>query len=452
MDLSTNFLLASEQILRAELAANFDENNLTKLLDYSLSGNLFAFEQAIGIIFQSIKNKTMCLFFEQLLGTPAFVQALTTCGKTAELGRFTSRKTSLKVADGSTISFNSLYAYEAPKDYTAERNLFHLHFKTVGKNSPLHTSHVSSTAVLTPSFEVSAALMTEMGVKTTTTKQRDLSQTFAQKCMPNRAQLVLQPGETLADKRVIISIDGGRTRTREYKENSHKQRRKQQFETPWREPKLLVISTLDENGKANKLQLPIYDATFGDDEIFELLAQYLVPLQIQKAAAVQCTADGAPWIWKRFRPFLEALGVPAEQITETLDYFHAAEHLTDLYQYLPKNLIAQYKPIFKQLLWNGDISAIKTHLESIFPDLAQKPLKPFEYFEKNAHRMKYAEYRKNNLVCGSGIIESGIRRIINLRFKSPSAFWYKEKVEPLIFLRAAFLAGRWKFLQHNFYA
>jgi hypothetical protein len=311
---------------------------------------------------------------------------------------------------------------------------------------------VSSTAVLTPSFEVSAALMTEMGVKTTTTKQRDLSQTFAQKCMPNRAKLVLQAGETLAQKRVIISIDGGRTRTREYKESSHKQRRKQQFETPWREPKLLVISTLDKNGKANKLQLPIYDATFGDDEIFELLAQYLVPLQIHNAAAVQCTADGAPWIWKRFRPFLEALGVPSERITETLDYFHAAEHLTDLYQYLPKNLVTQYKPIFKELLWNGDISAIKTHLESIFPDLAQKPLKPFEYFEKNAHRMKYAEYRKNNLVCGSGIIESGIRRIINLRFKSPSAFWYKEKVEPLIFLRAAFLAGRWKFLQHNFYA
>jgi hypothetical protein len=451
MDFSTNFLLASEQILTAELAVNFDKTNFSKLLDYSHTGNLLALERAIDTVFQSMKNKTMCLFFEQLMEIPSFQQVLAVSGENAALGQLKPRKTSLKVADGSTISFTSLYACTAPKDYTEERNLFHLHFKTVKQNSPLHTSHVSSTAVLTPSFGVSAVLMTEMGVKTTPTKQRDLSQAFAQKCMPNRAQLVLQAGETLADKRVIISIDGGRTRTREYKANSHVQRRKQQFETPWREPKLLVISTLDANGKANKQELPIYDATFGDDEIFELLSQYLIPLDIHKAKVVQCTADGATWIWNRFRPFLEGLGVPADRIIETLDYFHAAEHLTDLYKYLPLNLLSKYKPVFKEMLWNGDILGIKKHLEDIFPDLEQKPLTPFDYFEKNAHRMKYAEYRKNNLVCGSGIIESGIRRIINLRFKASSAFWYKEKVEPLIFLRAAFLAGRWKCLQHNFY-
>ena len=66
-------------------------------------------------------------------------------------------------------------------------------------------------------------------------------------------------------------MDGGRTRTRVYEEN--KRGRIEKFDTPWREPKLFVISTIDENGKINKETKPIYDGCFGDDETFDLLKQ-----------------------------------------------------------------------------------------------------------------------------------------------------------------------------------
>jgi hypothetical protein len=46
-------------------------------------------------------------------------------------------------------------------------------------------------------------------------------------------------------------------------------------------------------------------------------------------------------------------------------------------------------------------------------------------------------------MCGSGIIESGIRRIINLRFKNAATFWDKNTVEKLYCLRAALLSKRW---------
>ena len=63
--------------------------------------------------------------------------------------------------------------------------------------------------------------------------------------------------------------------------------------------------------------------------------------------------------------------------------------------------------------------------------------------------MKYHQLRQRNLPCGSGIVESAIRRVINLRFKSPSTFWKPENVEKLIFLRAIFLAGRWNIMINN---
>ena len=52
-------------------------------------------------------------------------------------------------------------------------------------------------------------------------------------------------------------------------------------------------------------------------------------------------------------------------------------------------------------------------------------------------------------MCGSGIIESGIRRIINLRFKNASTFWKKETVEKLYFFRAALLSKRWDIVMDN---
>jgi hypothetical protein len=74
---------------------------------------------------------------------------------------------------------------------------------------------------------------------------------------------------------------------------------------------------------------------------------------------------------------------------------------------------------------------------------------PYKYFKKQQNRIDYQSLKDDNRPCGSGIIESGIRRIINLRFKSPSTFWYPENVEKLIFMRGVALAGRWETMMKN---
>ena len=202
-------------------------------------------------------------------------------------------------------------------------------------------------------------------------------------------------------------------------------------------------------GKINKQDLPIYDSSFGDDETFDILEQYLKKLQIEKAKNVQFIADGAPWIWNRAKPMLLRLGVKKEKIIETLDYYHAMEHLHELMLYVEKD---QKDYIFKKLkqgLWEGNLSKIKRLLIKGIPGVDLKEFTPYKYFVKNRKRIDYQSLKKQNRPLGSGVIESGIRRVINLRFKSPSTFWYPENVEKLILMRGIALSGRWEIMMNN---
>lgn len=82
-------------------------------------------------------------------------------------------------------------------------------------------------------------------------------------------------------------------------------------------------------------------------------------------------------------------------------------------------------------------------------DVILEDFNPFKYFKKQQNRIDYQSLKADSRPCGSGIVESGIRRIINLRFKSPSTFWYPENVEKLIFMRGVALSGRWEIMMKN---
>ena len=63
--------------------------------------------------------------------------------------------------------------------------------------------------------------------------------------------------------------------------------------------------------------------------------------------------------------------------------------------------------------------------------------------------MYYADYEEDKLLCGSGIIESAVRRVINLRYKNTSTLWDMATVEKLYFLRGAVLSKRWDVVMQN---
>lgn len=69
--------------------------------------------------------------------------------------------------------------------------------------------------------------------------------------------------------------------------------------------------------------------------------------------------------------------------------------------------------------------------------------KQIRYLEGHLEHMNYATPRDQKLPIGSGIVESAVRRVLNLRFKSASTCWRVDHLEPLLYLRAIEKSGRW---------
>lgn len=217
------------------------------------------------------------------------------------------------------------------------------------------------------------------------------------------------------------------------------------------EPVLRAIAKRKRMGKLVKRPLTVQLKT-GHYVSVEGLYAKTVPAQ---HLGVQVAADGAPWIWNRVSPMLIRLGVGKEKIVELVDYYHAAQYVHKIVQGLPKKLAGQSAKIlkeFKEWLWQGNIRPIVDKCEKMFARPCKEIKQYIGYLSKNENRMQYANFRADKLMCGSGIIESGIRRVINLRFKNSSAFWKQENVECMYFLRGILLSYRWKIMMNNFVA
>ena len=170
-------------------------------------------------------------------------------------------------------------------------------------------------------------------------------------------------------------------------------------------------------------------------------------------------ADGASWIWLNIKKILLELGVESAKIVETLDYCHAISYVNTLIKAMPKDekgdiLTTTWneKTCLKQAkewAWNGKIAEFVSLSKRLFPNPNQEINQAINYLDKHKNRMQYADYQKNKLLCGSGIIESAIRRIINLRFKNASTFWDKQTVEKLFLFRAVLVSNRWEIFIKN---
>lgn len=363
------------------------------------------------------------------------------------------RSHGIRLSSGTKIEVQSPYYRKRPEGYTGSLRPLLEHWSMQGSSTPLLVDFVGYASMTTASYELANQLVNKFGTQVCTSSTRKISQSLAMRCEQLGAEnLIVQSGEDVGGKRVVISVDGGRTRTREYKdEYSDKQARK--FDTPWREPKLFVIDILNEDGSTDRQELPLYGAAFSDEKMLDLLRRYLEKLGIERAAHVQFIADGAVWIWNRVIPLLHELGVKPERLTQTLDYYHALEYLHKLIKALPKrvgkNRRNELTEQCKRAIWQGKSDEVVKELSPYFKRAKEEVRCWLNYLEKHKNRMQYADYQRNKLMCGSGLMESAVRRIINLRFKSAATFWLEANVEPLYFLRGALLSKRWDVVMKN---
>jgi hypothetical protein len=69
-----------------------------------------------------------------------------------------------------------------------------------------------------------------------------------------------------------------------------------------------------------------------------------------------------------------------------------------------------------------NIAAIK-RLQSQTPSVWRQVQKTVGYFETNYDRMLYAEWIKQSLFVGSGVVESGCKTIVGQRLKQSGMRW-----------------------------
>jgi hypothetical protein len=153
--------------------------------------------------------------------------------------------------------------------------------------------------------------------------------------------------------------------------------------------------------------------------------------------------DGAEWIWNIAQQHFPG----AIQI---VDLYHARQHLWELARKLYPNDEAQQKRwimIHQDRLDEGKIEKLVGSLRSIVspqPELAEKIRTQAEYFEKNAERMRYPEFRRQHLFVGSGVIEAGCKTVIGSRLKQSGMFWTVRGANAILALRCCQFSGRFE--------
>ena len=320
--------------------------------------------------------------------------------------------------------------------------------------TPLFGSMISGWSALLSSFEEVRQVLFEQGVELGVKVLRRLSYRYAERAriMQQVGAFSLDEGETVAGRRVVVSCDGGRIRLRENKRGKKTAKGRRRYRGAWREPKLLIIYVVDEQGQLEQSFTPVIDGCLsGPDALFQLIRSYLQSINIQQADQVLFLADGAHWIWNRIPPLVKALGLESGKVHELLDFYHAVEHLAAVAA-LRKNWSAKERKSWirkqRRLLSKGQSDQVIEAVKKICKGRNSKAITTQRnYFLRNQQRMDYPRLKDLNLPLGSGAVESAVRRVVNLRLKGPCIFWYKENASKMLMLRAFYKAGRWNLLK-----
>lgn len=324
--------------------------------------------------------------------------------------------------------------------------------------SPATRSQLALYTVQAGSYQEAVVLLAERGLVVEPSTLLRVAQRTAQTdialrdaALAQARQMPVAADGALSGLRVRVSVDGGRVRTRQRRPGRKTKRGRHRFETPWREPRVLVIDVLEEAGEADPLRLPLYDVLLDDAEATAaLVIGYLRLLGAAHAQVVEFVADGAEWIWDRGDTIRQEAEIPAECWVEVLDFYHASEHLHEVVEMCRNLKACQRQQWYESLrhVLRTEPRGVDKVIECLRPQArgrrARKMNHAIAYFERHAERMAYAALDARHLPVGSGPVESAVRRVVNLRFKAPSTFWETDTVADLLHLRAAFKSGRWQ--------
>lgn len=147
-------------------------------------------------------------------------------------------------------------------------------------------------------------------------------------------------------------------------------------------------------------------------------------------------ADGAKDNW-------EFLGQALPLGTEVLDFYHAAEHLSEAMgaAYGDGSVQARRQFELKRHILRHELNGVKVVIRSLAYLAKRHPrqervAKALGYFKDNQTRMNYAEIASKNLPIGSGIIEAACKTLVGQRLKLSGMRWSIDGGQAILNLRS----------------
>lgn len=327
--------------------------------------------------------------------------------------------------------------------------------------SPLIRCLTAQAGTQATSFEQAKPWLEWAGISFSTRRIRRLSEAFCRRGLEVRQRRLEKyrkaspSNHSLAGYRVAIVVDGGRIYYRETQKRGRKRKSGwPSYKADWTEPKLLCIYVLDEQGrKVTGVNIPLLaDGTLaGQDTFFEILQMYLRQLNIATAKQVVLLGDGAKWIWGNIPDLLKKLGCTESQIVEILDICHAVQHVyklgVELFGKTPK--AKQWAKPWEKEVRKGKtaklLRAVAVILSGDNVHNREKSQTEYNYFANHNKRghLAYDYFRSQKLPIGSGVIESLIRQVVNIRLKGCAKAWLKENAEAFLYARCQWVVQKW---------
>lgn len=220
-----------------------------------------------------------------------------------------------------------------------------------------------------------------------------------------------------------------------------------------REAKLGAVftqTTVDEKGYAvrDEASTTYVGAIETAEEFGKRIYAEAVRRGLNRAQRAVILGDGAVWI----------RGIAEEHFfgaTQIVDLYHSLEHLSNLAKLLygtTGDVVACWNKAQSTELKDGDVENVIRAIKKLKPrnaSVREAVATTLGYFETNRERMRYADFRNQELFVGSGVIEAGCKRIVGQRLKASGMRWTVYGANSIIALRCCQISGRWEEFWEN---
>lgn len=221
--------------------------------------------------------------------------------------------------------------------------------------------------------------------------------------------------------------------------------------TRWREVKVGILARLGKRSQGTtKLVQRRLVAVLGSVDRFGPLLWLEAQRQgLSQAPAVVWLSDGGSGFWGLYHTYF------APHAQGILDFYHAAQNLWLGAKAAFDGRSAKAKLWFalnRRRLRQGQSDLVFDDIEAALalddlPPAAQQTLTNlFLYLDQHRDHIDYAHFETLGLPLGSGMVESACKWLIQQRFKGVGMRWSEDGFNHLLFLRLAWVNGRFEHL------